>query len=248
MKKLLIILTLLLSACVNSQALLSVSNESSKQESARILVEQGTSYYQQGQMTMALEAFLKSTEFDPSYSSGFNGLAMSYAALNEDVKAEANFKRAIALDSKSSEAHNNFGSFLCSRNRIDESIYYFQEAVKNPLYTTPFVALTNAGYCSLKKSDLPGAERFFSLAIQYQPLLHNVSYQLAKIYFDKGQYELAQHLMINAMANNPSPEMLWLGVKIEDKLGNKDVASDYALELKMRFPDAPQTQSSLSGS
>lgn len=239
---------LLLSACVNPQALRSVSNESSKQESARILAEQGSGYYQQGQMTMALEAFLKSTELDPSYSSGFNGLAMSYAALNEDVKAEANFKRAIALDSKSSEAHNNFGSFLCSRNRVDESIYYFQEAVKNPLYTTPFVAFTNAGYCSLKKSDLAGAERFFSLAIQYQPLLHNVSYQLAKIYFDKGQYELAQHLMINAMANNPSPEMLWLGVKIEQKLGNKDVASDYALELKMKFPGAPQTQSLLSGS
>lgn len=124
----------------------------------------------------------------------------------------------------------------------------FLEAVKNPLYTTPFIAYTNAGYCSLKKSDVSSAERFFSLALQYQPLLHNAAYQLAKIYFDRQQYGLSQQTMINALANNPNPEMLWLGVRIERQLGNKDAASSYALELRRKYPDAPQTKSLLSGS
>ena len=248
MSRYLILMVLLLSACASQPGSRSSYNEGNRQESARIHAELGSGYYQQNQMDIALEEFTKATVFDPTYSSGFNGLAMTYAAINEDVKAEDYFKKAVALDAKNSEAHNNFGSFLCSRNRVDESITQFLEAVKNPLYTTPFIAYTNAGYCSLKKSDVNSAERFFSLALQYQPLLHNAAYQLAKIYFDRQQYGLSQQTMINALANNPNPEMLWLGVRIERQLGNKDAASSYALELRRKYPDAPQTKSLLSGS
>ena len=239
---------LFLSACATQQSSRAGAAESNKHESARIHAELGAGYYQQNEMALALEEFTKSIEFDPGYSSGFNGLAMTYAAIKEDANAEANFKKSIALDAKNSEAHNNYGSFLCSRNRIDDSIVQFQEAANNPLYVTPFIAFTNAGYCSLKKSDINSAERFYSLALQYQPLLHNAAYQLAKIYFDKKQYELAQQTMSNALANNPTPEMLWLGVRIERQLGNKDAESSYTLELKRNYPDAPQTQSLLSGS
>jgi type IV pilus assembly protein PilF len=248
MSRYLILMVLLLSACASQPGSRSSYNDTNRQESARIHAELGSGYYQQNQMDIALDEFTKATVFDPTYSSGFNGLAMTYAAINEDVKAEDYFKKAISLDAKNSEAHNNFGSFLCSRNRVDESITQFLEAVKNPLYTTPFIAYTNAGYCSLKKSDVSSAERFFSLALQYQPLLHNAAYQLAKIYFDRQQYGLSQQTMINALANNPNPEMLWLGLRIERQLGNKDAASSYALELRRKYPDAPQTKSLLSGS
>lgn len=248
MKKCLVLIALLLTACASHQSTRLSQSEGNRQESARIHAELGSGYYQQNQMDVALEEFTKATVVDPTYSSGFNGLAMSYAAINEDAKAEFNFKKAIALDSKSSEAHNNYGSFLCSRNRVDESIVQFQEAVKNPLYTTPFVAYTNAGYCSLKKFDVVSAERYFSLALQYQPLLHSAAYQLAKIYYDKKQYGLAEQAMTNALANNPSPEMLWLGVKIARQLGNRDAESSYALELRTKYPSALQTKSLLSGS
>ena len=248
MSRYLVVLALFLTACATQQGSRVGLAESNKHENARIHADLGSGYYLQNQMAVALDEFTKSIEFDPMYSSGFNGLGMTYAAIKDDEKAEVNFKKSIALDSKNSDAHNNYGSFLCSHNRIDESILQFEEAVNNPLYVTPFIAYTNAAYCSLKKSDVELAEHFFSLALQYQPLLHNVAYQLAKIYFDKQQYALAQQTMTYALANNPTPEMLLLGVTIERQLGNKDAESSYALELKSTYPDAPQTQSLLSGS
>jgi len=247
-RKCFVLMVLMLSGCANQSGIGLIPSDSNQQESARIHADRGSGYYQQGQMSEALNEFIKSIELNPNYSSGYNGLAMTYAAINEDTKAELNFQKSITLDAKNSEAHNNYGSFLCSRNRVDESIVQFQDAAKNPLYVTPFIAYTNAGYCSLKKSDVNGAEHFFSLALQNQPLLHNTAYQLAKIYFDKKQYELAQNAMRNALANNPTPEMLWLGVRVERQLGNKDAESSFALELKRNYPDAPQTQSLLSGS
>jgi type IV pilus assembly protein PilF len=248
MRKCIVLIVLVLSACVNQSGAGLISSDNNNQGAARIHADRGTSYYQQGQMIIALNEFMKSIELDKNYSAGYNGLAMTYAAMNEDAQAELNFKKSIALDAKNSEALNNYGSFLCSRNRVDESILQFQQAAKNPLYVTPFIPYTNAGYCSLKKFDVNSAEQFFSLALQHQPLLHNTAYQLANIYFDKKQYSLAQQTMINALANNPSPEMLWLGIRVERQLGNKDAESSYALELKRIYPDAPQTQSLLSGS
>ena len=246
MRQLLILLVLSLSACANQSAMRLSAFDGNKQDSARVHAELGSGYYQQGQMAVALNEFIKSTEFDPNYSPGYNGLAMTYSAMNEDAQAELNFKKSIALDAKNSEALNNYGSFLCSRNRVDESILQFQQAAKNPLYVTPFIPYTNAGYCSLKKSDLVAAERFFSLALQYQPLLHNTAYQLAKLYFDRQQYGLAQQTLFNAMANNPNSDMLWLGIRIEHQLGNQDVESSYVTELKSKFPDSPQTKLLLS--
>lgn len=248
MRKCFVLIVLVLSACVNQSGAGLISSDNNNQGAARIHADRGSSYYQQGQMTIALNEFMKSIELDKNYSPGYNGLAMTYAAMNEDAQAELNFKKSIALDAKNSEALNNYGSFLCSRNRVDESILQFQQAAKNPLYVTPFIPYTNAGYCSLKKFDVNSAEQFFSLALQNQPLLHNTAFQLANIYFDKKQYSLAQQTMINALANNPSPEMLWLGIRVERQLGNKDAESSYALELKRIYPDAPQTQSLLSGS
>ena len=76
----------------------------------------------------------------------------------------------------------------------------------------------------------------------------NTNYQEQYSGVIKKQYELAQQTMRNALANNPTPEMLWFGVRIERQLGNKDAESSYTLELKRNYPDAPQTQSLLSGS
>lgn len=247
MRLMAILMALLLTACASSSGNKSVYVDSNQQDRAKIHAELGSGYYQENQMQIALEEFTKAVTINPNYSSGFNGLAMTYAAIHEDVKAEESFKRALSLDAQSSEAHNNFGSFLCSRGRIDESIVHFQEAVKNPLYTTPFVAYMNAGYCSLRKPNIDNAERFFGLALQYQPLLHNASYQLAKIYYGRKQYDLAQNTMRNALANNPDPDMLVLAVKVERQLGNKDAAIGYAYELKRKYPDAPQSQSLVLG-
>ena len=43
-----------------------------------------------------------------------------------------------------------------------------------------------------------------------------------------------------------SAESLWLGLRIERKLGNKTAEASYALQLKRKFPDSPQTQALLS--
>lgn len=246
MKKLAVLAIFLLSGCVTQQSQ-DASRESGQHEGAKIHTELGAGYYAQNQMGIALEEFNDAIRIDPGYAQAYNGLGMVYAALREDDKADANYKKALQLEPGNSESRNNYGTFLCSRNRIDESIGQFLEAVKNPLYTSVGSAYLNAGICSLKKQDVKNAELYFQKALQAQPLLHQAAYQLALIHFNRGQHQLAHNDLQNAMVSNPTPEMLWLAIRIERVLGDKNAESSYILLLKSKYPNSDQTKALLAG-
>ena len=225
----------------------SVYNETALASRARSHTDLGAAYYQQGKLEIALDEFNRAVEIDPTYSQAHNGLGLVYAALNEDAKADASFKRAIQVQPGSSEAHNNYGSFLCAHKRYDESITQFLEAVKNPLYSTPNLAYANAGICSVRKNDTKNAEVYLNKALQIEPLTYSAAYQLADIQFKRGDVTTAQKTLQNALIGSPSPETLWLGIRIARVQGDKDAEASYALQLRQQYPNADQTRLLLSG-
>lgn len=214
---------------------------------ARAHTDLGAVYYQQRQLEVALEEFTVATKIDPSFSLAYNGLGLVHAALGQDDIAEVNFKRAIQIEPNNSESRNNYGGFLCARNRIDESIKEFLAAVKNPLYSTPAMAYTNAGICSLRKQDSVNAEIYFQRALQIDPLLNTAAYQLALIQFKRNDAVGAKNTLKNVMLGQPTPEMLWLAIQIERVLGVKDDEASYALELRRQYPDSEQAKLLKSG-
>jgi len=221
--------------------------ETNTQERARIHTELGAGYYAQNQLSIALEEFKEAIRIEPTYAYAYNGLGLVYAALKEDAKADANFKKSLQLEPGNSESHNNYGSFLCSRNRIDESIRQFMEAVSNPLYTTPGMAYMNAGFCSLRKNDEKNAEIYLEKAIAAQPILHQAAYQLALLQFNHGQIGIASNTLQKALSSDPTPETLWLGIRIARALTDRDAEASYALQLRKKYPDSEQTKALLSG-
>ncbi|HZV61483.1 MAG TPA: type IV pilus biogenesis/stability protein PilW [Methylophilaceae bacterium] len=247
MKKMVLLICLLLLGGCASQEKMQRGEESNTRQSARIHTELGAGYFAQRNIPIALEEFTEATQIDPTYAMAYTGLGLVYASLKEDAKAEANFKKALQLDPGSSESHNNYGTFLCSRDRIDESITQFLEAVKNPLYTTPESAYFNAGVCALKKKDVTNAEAYLRKALQIQPLMHSAAYQLASIQYGRGDYEQTRNYLQYALADNPAPEVLWLAIRTERKLGGKDAEASYALELRRRYPESNEAKELLSG-
>lgn len=245
MKQFVIVLTVLLMSCATPSN--NPRDLSQKRDSARIHTELGAGYFSQGQIAIALEEFTEASRIDPSYPMAHNGLGLVYSALGEDAKADASFKRAINLDPVNSESRNNYGTFLCSRNRIDESITQFMEAVKNPLYTTKDLAYLNAGICSLKKGDIDAAENYLQKALQVQPLLHRASYELAQIQFNRKKFGLAREYLQTPLVGNPTAEVLWLAIRVERELGDRDAEASYALQLRRNYPNSDQAKALSSG-
>ncbi len=250
MKMLVIVLVaLLLAACAsNSQTGNSTNySETALTERARAHSDLAAAYFQQNKYEIALTEFTEAIKIDPTYSPAYNGLGLVYAALGEDAKADANFLKAIQVQPNSSEAHNNYGSFLCARKRYDESIPHFLAAVKNPLYATPNLAYANAGICSARKNDMKSAEIYLTKALQIQPLTYSAAYQLADIQFKRNDINAAKVTLQNVLIASPTPESLWLAIKIERILGGRDNEASYALQLRRQFPGSAQTSLLLSG-
>ena len=240
---------LLLAACMTTAQNNSSGNyrESALLERARAHSDLAAAYFQQNKYEIALTEFNEAVKIDPTYSPAYNGLGLVYAALGEDAKADANFLKAIQVQPASSEAHNNYGSFLCARKRYDESIPHFLAAVKNPLYPTPNLAYANAGICSARKNDIKNAEIYLNKALQLQPLTYSAAYQLADIQFKRGETKTAKATLQYVLIASPTPESLWLAIKIERALGGRDNEASYALQLRQQYPDSEQTRLLLSG-
>ncbi len=238
----------LLAACAStSQTNTGIYNETATTERARAHSDLGAAYLQQNKLEIALAEFTIATQIDANYSPAYNGLGLVHAALGQDAKADANFKRAIQIQPDSSEAHNNYGNFLCDRKRYDESIGHYLEAVKNPLYLTPNLAYANAGICSARKNDIKNAEIYLNKALQIQPLTHSAAYQLAEIQFKRHDIKTAKTTLQNVLIAAPSAESLWLAIKIERILGGRDNEASYALQLRQQYPSSEQTSLLLSG-
>lgn len=249
---LLAIICALLGACdtlpsANNNVGGSVHRETELAARARAHTDLGAAYFQQNKLEIALDEFAQAADIDPTYGQAYNGLGLVYAALGEDAKADANFKKAIQVQPSSSESHNNYGSFLCTHKRYDESITQFLEAVKNPLYSTPNLAYANAGICSVRKNDTKNAELYLNKALQIDPLTHSAAQTLAEIQFKRGDVPLAQKTLQNALVASPGPDTLWLGIRIARALGDKDAEASYALQLRQQYPNAEQTRLLLSG-
>ncbi len=224
-----------------------IYSETAVTERARAHSDLGAAYLQQNKLEIALAEFTIATEIDANYSPAYNGLGLVHATLGQDAKADANFKKALQLEPNSSEAHNNYGNFLCDRKRYDESITHFLQAVKNPLYPTPNLAYANAGVCSARKNDIKSAELYLNKALQIQPLTHSAAYQLAEIQFKRNDANAAKASLQNVLIASPSPQALWLAIKIERVLGDRDDEASYALQLRRQFPNSEQTNLLLSG-
>lgn len=243
---------ILISACAavgqnNTGGTSDIYNETALTARARAHTDLGAAYLQQGKFEIALSEFTEAIQIDPSYALAYNGMGLVRAALGEDALADASYKKSIELQPNNSESHNNYGSFLCSRKRYDESIGHFLTAVKNPLYGTPNLAYANAGICSARKNDNKNAEIYLNKALQIEPLTHSAATQLAEIQFNRGDASSAQKTLQNALIANPSPETLWLGIKVARALDDKDSASSYALQLRQQYPNSEQTRLLLSG-
>jgi type IV pilus assembly protein PilF len=210
---------------------------------AKVNTQLGLGYLGNGQLDLAWERLNAALMEDPDYAVAHNGIALVYNRLNEADKAEEHFKRAIALNPSDSAAQTNYGSFLCEHGRIDEGEKYFMKAVENPLYKNPAVAYTNAGTCKLRADDALGAEVYFRAALRSDPRFPVALVNMAELSFDGGQYMAARAYMQRyEEVSRHDSRSLWLGIRIEDELGDKDAVSSFAMLLKANYPDSPETQ------
>ena len=236
-----------LSGCVPQTPRIELTPEqiaAKAQKRAEIHTELASVYYSRRQFRVALEEVNDALKANVNYAPAYNVLGLIHMTLNEDQLAQQNFERALTITPTDSEAHNNYGWYLCQRvsARMDEAIKHFMVAVRDPLYKTPEKSYTNAGICEMRRGQYKGAADFF-----HNALLINAKYIPAlvgtmELDMRNNKIELAKSKLSRHMRQyDLTPESLWLAIKIARATGDQQAEDSYSFQLEKRFPDSNET-------
>ncbi|MFP5408607.1 MAG: type IV pilus biogenesis/stability protein PilW [Gammaproteobacteria bacterium] len=246
MKKWIAVAAVLLAGCAaqpmgGESGVANTQLDSESRQRARAFTDLAHAYFVRGQYKVALDELRKAITADNRFGPAYNVYGLIYMELAENKLAEENFRRAIDLDRSDSETRSNYGWFLCTQGRYDEGLDQFSTALRNPLYAQPEQAMANAGLCAERKGDLALAEANLIKSLKLQPDNPNTVIKLAGLYFRQGKLAETQRLLArHAELAPPTAESLWLGVRLERKLGDRMQEAAYGLQLRKRFPGSEE--------
>jgi type IV pilus assembly protein PilF len=210
---------------------------------AKLRTELASLYFSNGNLGVALEELKSAVAADSNYAPAYGMYGLVYMQMNDNKRAEENFERALRLAPNEPDINHNYGWFLCQTKREEKSIEYFLQALRNPLYGTPWRSYSAAGTCTLRLKRTKDAEAFFERALKSEPDEPASLLYLGQIRYQQGNVGEARKLVArhNKLVN-PSAESLWLAVRIERKLGDRMTEQTYANQLRRRYPSSPEYQ------
>jgi type IV pilus assembly protein PilF len=237
---LLLMLLGLLQACyvpVNPQP-------SQDEKASKINVQLGIGYMQQNNLELANEKLSKAIRQNPDSAPAHNAFAILQDRLRQTEKAEYHYKKATNLDPENSQAANNYGAFLCRHGRERESEKHFLQALKNPLYSTPEVAYTNAALCLLQLGEAEETQRakeYLNKAIAVNSDYGPALLVMANLLFEEGEYAAAKpYLDHYSLVARASARSLWLAIRNTLQLDSKGNVDELARRLGTDFSNSPE--------
>ena len=215
------------------------SDEPELRKRARIRLELAVGYFEQGQTTIALDELKQSIAADPLYSEAYSLRGLIYMRLNDMRYAEESFRKALSISPRDSNVMHNLGWLLCQLTRYPEAQQLFAQALSNPQYGEKAKTFRAQGLCQVRAGQRTEAELSLLKSYEFDAGNPVTAYNLATLLFQRGDFARAQfyvrRLNNSDLANS---ESLWLGVKVERRMENRDAMQQLAAQLMKRFPQS----------
>lgn len=237
--------TVVLAGCAGPQGdaarndITTESDESEARRRARVRMELAVGYYDQGKTNVALDELKQVIAADPTYPEAYNLRGLIYMRLNDLRSAEESFRRASALNPRDGGPLHNLGWLQCQQRRFDEAQRTFEQAMASPTYPDRAKTLMAQGLCHARAGKPAEAEQSLVRAYEFDAANPIVGYNLANLLYGRGELTRAQFL-IRRLNNSQlaNAETLWLGIKVERKLGDRLAMNQLGDQLKRRFPQS----------
>ena len=213
------------------------SDETPARKRAKIRLELAAGYYSNGQTRVALDEIKQSIAADPGIYEAHNLRGLIYMQLNDFGLADESFRRALQLSPQAAAVQHNYGWMLCQQGRMPEAFANFSAAINNPLYQERAKSWMALGVCQKIAGLRDEALVSLTRALELEPGNPVAGYNLALLFVLRGDLSRAQS-QIRRVNNSEfaNSETLWLGVRIERRLGNRDSAAQLGTQLAKRFP------------
>lgn len=229
------LLAAVVAGCANQQAV------QQRRDAAIYNTELGIAYMRRGDLAIAQTKLDRALQENPDDPDVHSARALLYARLGDSRVADHEFREALRIAPKNPDFQNNYAVYLCSVGRVDDGVQSFLRAARNPLYVTPELAYDNAGVCLRSAHRDVAAIQMFTDALTLRPNFAPALWQIADINFSEGKLVQARkEIDAYLAANQETPDLLLLAVKVTRAQGDRLDAELYARRLQLDFPDSAQ--------
>jgi type IV pilus assembly protein PilF len=218
----------------------SASEDGDAARRARTRLELASAYFSSGQLNTALDEVKLALVADPNMGAAYNLRGLIYGRLGEDKLAEESFRRALQIDPRDADAMQNYGWFMCQRQRHAEAETMFRQALGVPQYRDAPRTMLTQGICQARAGQLLQAEGTLTRSYELDPANPATAVNLAEVLYRRNELERARFYIrrVNANRDLSSAQTLWLAARIEHKLGNRQGVQDFGTQLRNRFPQS----------
>lgn len=132
---------------------------------------------------------------------------------------------------------HNLGWLLCQQARYPEAQQFFSRALSNPLYGERAKTFLTQGLCQVRAGMREEAELSLLKSYEFDAGNPVTAYNLATLLFQRGDFVRAQ-FYVRRLNNSElaNAESLWLGVKVERRMENREAMQQLGVQLVKRFP------------
>jgi len=230
-------LSLLVAGCVTE----TVSKKPDQEEVVKRLITLGTGYLQQGEYVKAKDNLQRALQMNPKSTEALTTLGVAFQLEGEPELAEHHFKRALEINPKATQARNNFAGFLFEQGRYKEAEREWVAASKDSFYPLRARVYANLGLCYARQGDAAKSEASYLRAVELNASQPQALLALANVRFDQQNYDEAKFYYGRFVTvSRQTPGALWLCVRLNRVLKDRDQEASCALALKNLFPSSPE--------
>jgi type IV pilus assembly protein PilF len=219
------------------QDLTTSSDESPLRKRARIRLELATAYFSKGDLRTALDEVKQVLSIDSNFSEALELRGLVYDSLQEPALAEESFGRALQANPRNGSAMHNYAWFLCRKKDYDQADAMFARAQQQGFSVPTAKTLLVRGVCQIESGKVALAEKTIARSYELDPSSAVTAYNLARVLMLQGEAQRARFYIrrVNNVPEQANAESLWLGIRIENKLGNVSERDELASALRSRF-------------
>jgi type IV pilus assembly protein PilF len=230
---------LVLSACAGSGR--TSSDGVSDADAAIANMNLGAGYLQQGRADLAIERLERALAQNPRLVQAHSTLAIAYSQIGDLEQAESHYRRAVELAPSSGASANAYAAFLCQQGRWTEAEPFFRRAAEDSDYTTPEVALTNAGVCARDAGSNDRAADNFRAALARNPTYADALLNLMDLSYQARNFLQTRAFVQRYLAAHaPAAPVLWICFNAERELANAEASDRCAAQLRAGFRGTPE--------
>ncbi|MCX7248649.1 MAG: type IV pilus biogenesis/stability protein PilW [Burkholderiales bacterium] len=232
-----------LSATGGEAEMVTESDEPDARRRARIRLELALGYFENGQTAIALDELKQSITADSNYAEAYSLRGLIYMRLNDFRLSEDSFKRALTLNPRDSNIMHNLGWLYCQQARYAQAQQLFSQALANPQYGERAKTWRAQGLCQVRAGQLAEGEQSLFKSYEFDAGNPVTSYNLASLLFQRSDFARAQ-FYVRRLNNSElaNAESLWLGIKVERRMENREAMMQLAGQLSKRFPKSREAE------